>query len=508
MPAEHSRIRDSRPRLAHNVGFNLAGQLIVLALNVLAVRQIDRGLGSDAVGLIFFAMTVNAVLTTVFDLGMSSTLVRAIAARPAVDHVVALVRTVGLISWAAYLAVATTLVLSAELLARQWLIASNTEAGTAGRSLAILLAASLLALPRSLYSSVFRGFQRMGTTNVIDVGTAAVQQFGITVLILAGGDLIAVCWWIAGSTAGGVAAYLLVITRIVPTRALVPGFSVVAVKAHSHYALQLTAISILAVLHTQADKLIVSRILPLGVFGMYAFAFSVLNRGMLLTGAVVQAALPALAAFASASGSGGSRREYRDLQHLVLYVMAAVFAVAPFAAHPITALVFGEATDDVGAIWLLLAIGFYMNATINMPYTLSLALGRPGIALALNAWALILVLPLTVLLVTRWGTVGAAASWVIYHVLAYAYAVPRFARECIGQRPIEWYGGVASYALPAAAVYGAMWLAAVYLLDASVLALGAAYAVGTAVYGMIGWTRLPEEVRDDARSLLLNRATS
>lgn len=507
MPSERVQVSDSRFRLAQNIGFNFTGQLLVLALGLLAVREIDRGLGSDAVGLVFFAITVNAVLTTVLDLGMSSTLVRAIAARPQVEHLVGLVRTAGLISWGAYAAVATILVLSADTLASRWLILSSIEPGAAGRSLAILLAASLLALPRSLYSSVFRGLQRMGTTNVIDVGTAAVQQIGIMLLVLAGGDLIAVSWWMAGSTAAGVGAYLLLMSRILPARALVPGFSPDAVREHKGYAVQLTMISILAVLHTQADKLIVSRLLPVAVFGVYAFAFNVLNRGMVLTGAVVHAALPALAAIAGARDSHGSRKEYSDLQHLVLYVMAGVYAVAPFAAQPVTTLVFGEVMPNAVAIWLLLAVGFYMNATINMPYTLSLALGRPGIALALNVWALILVLPVTLLLVWRWGTVGAAASWIVYHVLAYTYAVPRFVRECIGGRSLDWYAGVATYALPAVAVYATVWIAAVYVMDASVVTLGGAYAAGTAVYGVVGWTQLPREVREDVRTLLFRRAS-
>ena len=56
----------------------------------------------------------------------------------------------------------------------------------------------------------------------------------------------------------------------------------------------MTVISLLAMIHTHADKLFVSRLLPLGALGLYGFAFGALNRAMLLTGAVAQAALPSL----------------------------------------------------------------------------------------------------------------------------------------------------------------------------------------------------------------------
>ena len=68
-------------RLGRNILYNLAGQGLALVLGFVAVRFIYRDLGDDAVGLIFFALTLNAVLAAALDLSISSTIVREVAAR-------------------------------------------------------------------------------------------------------------------------------------------------------------------------------------------------------------------------------------------------------------------------------------------------------------------------------------------------------------------------------------------------------------------------------------------
>jgi O-antigen/teichoic acid export membrane protein len=184
--------------------------------------------------------------------------------------------------------------------------------------------------------------------------------------------------------------------------------------------------------------------------------------------------------------------------------MAAVFAVAPFAARPVCSVLFGPAEADRMVLpWTLLAIGFYMNSTLNIPYVLTLAMGRPGIALALNGWALVTVLPVTAMLVWRFGLEGAALSWVAYHVLAYWYVVPRIARECLGEEAWRSYLGVAKFMFPAAVIYGAGWVAAEAAAGGSAPGLGAAYVAATALYAVVGWRALSPGARDRIRSVLL-----
>ena len=184
-------------------------------------------------------------------------------------------------------------------------------------------------------------------------------------------------------------------------------------------------------------------------------------------------------------------------------ITAPIFAVVPFAVPSVFGLVLGPAQAEQMLLpSTLLAVGFYMNSTLNMPYILSLAVGKPEIALALNAWALAAVLPSTVLLIWRWGLTGAALSWVVYHAFAYLYLVPRICRECAGGGTWRWYLDVARFFIPAVAIYGIAWFTAV-AVGQSAAALGLAYGVGTAVYTAAGWKALSANARDRVRSILL-----
>jgi len=53
-------------RLSSNILWNLAGQAVLLAVGLLAVRFVFRQLGADAFGLILFAQTASFVLMGVF----------------------------------------------------------------------------------------------------------------------------------------------------------------------------------------------------------------------------------------------------------------------------------------------------------------------------------------------------------------------------------------------------------------------------------------------------------
>ena len=66
-------------RLLRNILSNLIGQGLVLGLSFLALKFIYGRLGDDAVGIIYFSLTMGAVLTALLEMGIFSTIVREVA---------------------------------------------------------------------------------------------------------------------------------------------------------------------------------------------------------------------------------------------------------------------------------------------------------------------------------------------------------------------------------------------------------------------------------------------
>src|SRR5579859_2117917 len=160
-------------RLTRNIIYNVAGQGLVLVLSLIAVRFIFRRLGDDVFGLIFFNIVLTAVLVSALELGISATIVREVSSyfdsdRP---YVKALIGTASLLYWGFGLLLVMVILFTAPLLVTHWVNLKSLDPGTAATTLRILSATTLVALPKTLYTSVFRGRQMMALNNLIDVST-------------------------------------------------------------------------------------------------------------------------------------------------------------------------------------------------------------------------------------------------------------------------------------------------------------------------------------------------
>jgi O-antigen/teichoic acid export membrane protein len=486
-------------RLARNVLYNLSGQGLVLLLSFLAVRFIFRRLGSDAFGIIQFSIVVTTVLTSALDLGISSTTVREVSRHSETEpkYITELIRTASLLYWASGAVLLLVIFLTAPLLVTTWINLKGTNPATATTIIRILGVTAVVVLPRVLYASLIRGKQRMVLTNGIDVGTAALQQAGTLTLLLLGAGVFVVATWISTAAVLGTIAYLVTAARLFGWRALVPGFSRDAVEKNLGFTGQMTAISVLSLVFSQADKIVVSKLLPVAEFGYYGFAATTVSRATFVTGAISQAAFPSFSSLFQAGDRGGLLLQYRKLQDLVSFGTLPVFTAICFAALPVYGYIFNE---PIARVLLLptafLAFGSYMNATLNIPYMVSLSVGHPEIATKLNLFALVAVLPVTVVLIYMFGLPGAGFSWVFYNLFAFAYAVPRICHVCLQEEPWPWYGQVLKVLGLGALTYGAVWLVLLLTGALTLIPLVVGYVVGSGLYLLGAYAMLGAELKE------------
>jgi O-antigen/teichoic acid export membrane protein len=479
-------------RLTKNILWNLAGQAVLLLLGLLAVRLVFKQLGADAFGVILFAQTTSAVLVALMDLGISSAIVREVAAHFEADraYIIDLLRTSTLMYWSGYLILVIAVFLLAPLLATHWLNLRTIDASSAARLVWILAAGALLALPRSLYGSLFRGLQEMSVNNLIEVGALALQQLGIIAILALGGGLVRVAVWFSASYALSVAAYVVVGLRFVPWRALLPGYAAHVVRRNAGYSGHMMANSALAIVHMQSDKLLVSKLMPIGSLGTYGFAATLAAGVARATSSIVQAAFPSFSDLHARLNRSALRSQYQRVHTLVTVGMAPPFAALVFGGLPLLTYVFSAPiAHALMTPLILLCLGWYMNASLSTPYTVSLAVGRPQIAARQNFLALFVVLPVAVVLVAKFGLTGAAASWVVYHLFAYAYGLPRICRECLNLPVTAWYREAITVGILVAATYGIAYALAVWVGKETVGWLIVAYTIASALY-LVGAYRL------------------
>lgn len=486
-------------RLRRNILYNLAGQGLLLGLGLVAVRFVFRQLGTDAFGIILFSQTVSVVLVAVLELGLSSTTIREVAAHWTSEaaYVRALVRTATLLYWCAYLLLAAGVLLLAPAVVGHWINLTTMDAGTATPMVQILGLGSLLALPRSLYASLLRGLQEMGFNNLIDVGTLAAQQLGVIGILLLRGGSFEVALWLGVSSLLGIAAYLATCSRFVSWKALVPGYSAMVVSRNLRFSGQMAVISMSSMIHMQSDKLAVSKLLPIGDLGTYGFASTLASGVSRVTASIVQAAFPSFSALHQEGDRKQLLRQYRRTHLLVTWLVPPFFAALMFATLPVFTYVFDPSTAHaLIAPVALLCAGWFLNATLNIPYVLSLAVGRPDIGARQNLLALVIVLPVAILSVVVFGLAGAAFSWVFYQLFAYSYGVPRICRECLHLPVQGWYLDVVKVGAAIAGTYGLGYYVALHTGSGSSWTLAFAYGVATILYAAGGYLAAGTELRD------------
>ncbi len=491
-------------RVSKNILYNVVGQGLTIVLSFVAVKFIFRRLGQDALGIIYFTFTLNALLTALLALGINETTVREVAAFHEDDpaYIRRLLQTASSFYWGLYALAAVALYVSAPWLVTKWINLDTLSPSAATTVLRLLGIATLLALPRSFCASILRGIQRMEFINLIDVAASALQQFGAIIVLFLGGGLLQVTLWMAACYLFGLVLYLSVCAHFFGARAFIPSISTSVIHRNAAFSFRLAGITILSIVHTQTDKALVSKLLPLGIFGYYGLAYSGVSRGMVVTASVSQAVFPSFSALHKQGDRDGLMRQYGKLQDLLCYAIMPLFAAIPFAARPLFTFVLNAQAAQM-LIWpvTFLSIGFCMNATLSIPYVFTLAVGKPQIAARTAYYALFAVLPVTGWLVYRFGIAGAGFSWIFYHLFAYAYFVPRACSECLGMPAWKWYVHVFKVFGLAGLTYGGTWAMITLVGPSTILSVVLGYFFASAAYGAAAYRLLGDEVREALRRM-------
>jgi O-antigen/teichoic acid export membrane protein len=491
-------------RLSKNIVYNVIGQGLSLILSFVAVRFIFRGLGGDALGLIYFNQSVSVALMLALELGIYKTTVREVASHYTANplYIRQLIGTATSFYWLAYVVLATVSYFAVPALIHHWVHLETLDQITATRVMRILILGTLLNLPRGLYDSLLLGLERMSYTNILRLGTVAVQQFGIFLVLLLHGSLFDVAYWIVACWLLGLVTYFVACARLFSWRSLLPCFSASVVKSNWAFSAHAFTISVSGWFLGETDKFVIARLLPLGVMGTYTVAKGAVSRCSMLTVAINEATYPHLSALFKANDLDRFRAQYQKLQDLVCLAILPIYAAMPFVAPPIFSFMF---TPQVGRMLLLpvtiLAVGSYLYGTVTILNVAALAAGKPDIMAKLNYFAVFIVVLGYIVFIRFFGLAGAGLGWALYPLLAFAYSVPRTCRECLGVSVGAWFARMVKIFGLGGATYGLAWFI-VYCRGAlTPVWLFSAYLLATLAFLVAAYLIMTEELRESLRRL-------
>jgi O-antigen/teichoic acid export membrane protein len=485
-------------RLKKNIVYNLLGYGLLFVVSLVSVRFIFRQLGKDVLGIIYFTAMLNALLASFSQMGTGTTIVREVAAhnKSEPDYVRDLIRTFSSCYWTGYVLLAIAIYFGAPYIVDNWIKLGSTDRKSAVFAIQILGIASIISLPRTLYGSLFRGIQRMEFNNIIEVSTAALQQFGIIVILSVHGTLSHVIFWYAGCYYLRILIFIVTSTKFFPARTLIPGFSWYAIKRNVDFGSKMMISALVSSIHRRFDQLTLSKFSTIGNLGYYNVALKPVRNVRSIAWAIAQAAYPNLAETHEQADRDTLMRKYHMLQDLICYGMVPLFACIPFAFIPLFSYILNK---EIAHMLLLpcfiLCLAFYLHTTAFIPHFFALALGKPDIPMRLNFYVFVISLPASVVLIYQLDLIGAALSLLVPRIIAYTYAVPRICKECLLISTLAWYKHILKILLLAVVIYGLAWTIIVLNHNYSVFNLLLTYLVSTLVFSIGAFYMAGDEMR-------------
>jgi len=485
-------------RLSKNIVYNLVGQCLLIVLSFVAVKYIFSQLREDALGIIYFATTLNIMLLGILDKGIYTVTTRVVSTyiNQEPEYIHYFIKTWSSLCWGVYLIFAIVVYFTVPIIVENWINLKTLDTATATNVLHILGFALLSTLPISFYSSLLCGLQRMEYVNIVDVSASALQQFGIIFIIISGGDLYSIAYWTAACYGLRVLIYIVISSHFFTIQSLIPGFSIKVVIRNFEFTLKMVNISILAMVHRQADKLIISKFLPIAELGYYGFAYGAVARAGLIANAVAQATFPSFCYLYQKRNQSGLFSKYEKTQDFISFVTAPIFSAVPFLAMPLFTFIFNE--DVARTIFLpvcFLSLGFYLNGTLSIPYRIVLACGKPEITVRQNVYSLFLILPLILVLVYSLGLLGAALGWVLYFLFGYVYSIPRTFSECLEKTPWLFFRHQIRVFILTTLSYGLGWIILTIVDLFTIFSLSIAFISASTIYFIGAYFMIGDELR-------------
>jgi len=446
---------------------NYAGQAWIALMNVVFVPIYIRYIGIEAYGIIGFFVALQS-LFTILDLGLSATLNRELARRSDVaaidDDTRDLVRTLEWICWPTGVLIVLLVWAASGTLAEHWLRPVSLSVEQAAEALLLLGLATALQWPVSFYTGGLAGLQRQVLLNVLGAVFSTIRSVGaVCVLWVVAPTIEAFLWWQVGVSAAQGMIFAFVTWLALSGGSRAPSFRLRQLRQIGGFAAGITGVTILTFLLTQTDRIVLSKILPLDDFGVYAFAASLAVALLRLVQPIVTAVYPRYSQLAAAGDTGALVGLYhRTNQILSATVLPVAAVVAAFAQDLLWLWTGDKALAAASApIFTLLVIGSAFNGLMNLPYALQLAHGWTRFALWVNVVSVCLVVPGIWIMGREFGGVGAASVWLALNLGYFIIGIPLMHRRLLAGEMARWYYADIFPSLAASMVLVVAWRIAV-----------------------------------------------
>lgn len=434
------------PSVKKNIIANYAGSFWSALMGLAFVPLYIKHLGMESYGLIGIFASLQTWLA-LLDLGISPALSREMARLQAGKHTAQSIRELLRSVEVAYFALASSSVvivwLAAPWLAKSWLKTEHLSSGTVREALYVMGIVVALRWFVGPYRGALMGLQRQVWLNGSNALFATLRGLGVLGVLVWVSATIEAFFIFQGFVAvleSGVLSWKL--RRELPVSFVKTRFKLNRLLEIRSYAGGVTAITVLAILLTQIDKIMLSKMLTLTDFGYYSLAGTVAGALYMLISPISTAVLPRLTELHARHELLEFADTYHKASQLLSIVIVPPAVVLTFFSREVMLLWMRDPGSSPAAASLvsMLAFGNMLNGFMYIPYMAQLAHGWTRFTVIVNSIAVIVLVPAIYFCVRQYGTMGAAAVWIMLNAGYVLVAIHFMHRIILHGEKWRWYG--------------------------------------------------------------------
>lgn len=407
--------------LGRNLIAGLANSIWSALVGLAVVPFYLKYLGIEAYGLIGFFITTQAVLS-ILDMGMAPTINREVARCSAsgdLKKAGKLLHTLAVVYWCMAAVIALSILALAPLIAEYWLQSKQLTPQTISHAIMLMGLVVACRWPIGLYQGALIGAQRLTVSSGINMTMITIGNLGaVAILAFISPTIEAFFIWQAC-----VGLMYAVTMRFAAWRVIGKTernrFDIEKLKSVWRFTAGMSGISLTALVFTQLDKVILSKMLGLEEFGHYMLATVVVSGLYVLISPVFNVIYPRMSALVVIGDKDKLTELYRTGTRMLATVIFPIAMVLAVFAEDLVLVWTGNPgiASSVAPVISLLVIGSALNGVMYFPYALQLAYGKTWIPLTINIVLMLFMIPLIIYLARTYGALGGAMAWLIAEVI-------------------------------------------------------------------------------------------
>ncbi|PKO48629.1 MAG: polysaccharide biosynthesis protein [Betaproteobacteria bacterium HGW-Betaproteobacteria-4] len=407
--------------LGRNLIAGLANSVWSALIGLAVVPFYLKYLGIEAYGLIGLFITTQALLQ-LLDMGMAPTINREVARCSAagdLNEAGKLLHTLAIVYWGMAALIAVLILALAPLIAEYWLQSRQLSPETVSHAVMLMGLVVACRWPIGLYQGALIGAQRLTISSAINMTMVTIGSVGaIAVLAFFSPTIEAFFTWQACVGFGYAIAIRMAAWRIVGGKSQYK-FDLGVLKRVWRFTAGMSGIGLTALVFTQLDKVILSKMLELGEFGHYMLATVVVSGLYVLISPLFNVIYPRFSALVVTGDTEKLVELYRLGTRMLAMVLFPVAMALALFAEDLVHVWTGDPViaASVAPVISMLVVGSALNGMMYFPYALQLAYGMAWIPLTINVVLMCFLVPTIIYLAREYGAQGGATAWMIAEVM-------------------------------------------------------------------------------------------